>query len=147
MFWTRFHLPYTRNVRVDCNKKNLEILFSNFIFELVNLSAYKVSCKMERLLNFLLRIPYLINFRLELPWKDYCYVWNQHAQIRETANANAKENFKLGTKIALFGCFVEFEKIYCHAWNQHPRICGAAKFHPNQKNFNFGTTNVFFGYL
>ena len=45
----------------------LNILFSNFILELTKLSAYKVSCKTENLLNFSLRILYLRNFSLDIP--------------------------------------------------------------------------------
>ena len=56
-------------------------------------------------------MPYLSNFRLELPWKDYFHVWNQQARIWETAKFCARKIFKPGTKIVLFGYFrVEFEK-------------------------------------
>ena len=44
-----FHLPYvTRSVKKTIVTKKLEISFSNFVFELIKLRAYKVSFKTER---------------------------------------------------------------------------------------------------
>ena len=53
--------------KAQLQQKNLEILFSNFVFELAKLSGPKVSCETKKVLAFSLNIHYLSNFRPELP--------------------------------------------------------------------------------
>ena len=140
-----------------CSRR-LFLTFGNLtLFDLAKLSAYKVSCKTGKLLNFTLRLSYLSYFRLKLPWKDHYIFENnrfefeklqslvqktfkpetkvalaiQHPWILEHAKFHLIQRcFKFETKIALFGYFwAEILKNYCHIWNKHPRNCGIVKFH------------------
>ena len=87
--------------------------------------------------------------------KNYCHIWNQHAQICLFAKFQEKTKSKFGpkclnfgpkcltwvflTKNALFGyLWSRIWKNYCRIWNQHPQICLFAKFHEKTKMPKFG---------
>ena len=137
------------------------LLGSNFAFKLENLSSYKAPSKVERTLNFALKIPYLAIFRLELEntivmldfstfnlskynisykkKKNYFTRALSNFSKRKTLLKN-KKSLNLGQKFPSFGILgSKFKKLtsYLKSASSNLLICKVSS--KNEKTLNLGS--------
>ena len=96
--------PETKIVLLGCFRVEFEkILLSYLKAAPLNFAKSKVSCKFFKNFNFWTKIAFFGYFTAAI-LRNYCHIWNQLPRVCGIAKFHPKrENFKLGTKSALFG--------------------------------------------